>query len=285
MRESNLEEWTGKVRGALEKLEAEGFSLIREPGDSDLPSELWGLRPDFIARRGRELVVVEVSTRGEASEAQLSRLAEEVGRHDNWRLELLWVGEDIPAIPSESVVGRWVGITSQISEFSNDAALLAVWVALEAALERLVAEQGIEDTRGPVSRLIAELSSLGVLSERQYDDLTEGHDTRGLLAHGWQEAVSPDLVGRLASLAGWLASDSFVSTDRMVEAFLDEYEDPVAGVPYDSGEGGYQYIAGGPFDAREVLSELYPNAPEPDLDDAVDRLQAESFAWVRKTDY
>ncbi|HEY3408715.1 MAG TPA: HEPN-associated N-terminal domain-containing protein [Propionicimonas sp.] len=285
MKESNLQEWTGKVREALEGLEAEGFALIREPSDSDLPTELRGLRPDFIGHRGPDLVVVEVSTRGEARRAQLRRLAEVVGQHDTWRLELLWVGEDIPAPPRDDVVARWLHITNEIAEISNDAALLTVWVALEAALERLVARQGIEDTRGPASRLITELYSLGVLSERQYNDLTEGHKTRGVLAHGRTAEVRPDLVERLASLAEWLASNSFVSVDRMVEAFQDEYEDPAEHVPYDSAEGGYQYIAGGPFDAREVLSELYVDAPEPDLSDAVDRLEDESFEWVRRIDY
>jgi hypothetical protein len=102
----------------------------------------------------------------------------------------------------------------------------------------LVARQGISDVRGPASRLIAELFSLGVLSERQYEVLIEGQKTRGSVAHGRAVGVRPDLVSQLASLARWLASEAFASTDEMVEHFLSTYEDPAQHVPHDSAEGG-----------------------------------------------
>jgi hypothetical protein len=86
------------------------------------------------------------------------------------------------------------------------------------------------------------------------------------------------------SLAEWLGSEEFVSTDEMVEQFLSAYEDPAQHVPHDSGEGGYLYIAGGPYDAREVLSEWYPVAPEEDIAEVAERL-AESFDWVKQGDY
>lgn len=285
MSELSFEDWTGSVQDALAQLESEGFVLTREPSDTELPSELRGLRPDFIGRRGDDLVVVEVSTRGEARQAQLERLAEVVDRHPLWRLILLWAGEDVPSVPTEDVVGRWLDVARQTAAISSDAALLTVWVAVEAALERLVARQGISDIRGPASRLISELFSLGVLSDRQYGVLIEGQKTRGSVAHGRAVDVRPDLVSQLASLAQWLASEGFASTDEMVEHFLSTYEDPAQHVPHDSAEGGYQYIAGGPYDAREIVSEWYPMAPEEDIDEAVERLETESFDWVRQGDY
>ena len=255
MSELSFEDWTGSVQDALAQLESEGFVLYREPSDADLPSELRGLRPDFVGRRGDDLVVVEVSTRGEARQAQLERLAEVVDRHPMWRLILLWAGEDVPSVPTEDVVGRWLDVARQTAVISSDAALLTVWVAVEAALERLVARQGISDIRGPASRLIAELFSLGVLSDRQYELLIEGQKTRGSVAHGRSVDVRPDLVSQLASLAEWLASEAFASTDEMVEHLLSAYEEHAQHVPHDSAEGGYRYSAGGPYDAREIVSE------------------------------
>jgi hypothetical protein len=35
--------------------------------------------------------------------------------------------------------------------------------------------------------------------------------------------------------------------------FLQRYENPVESCPYESAEGGYQYIWGGPYDAGEEL--------------------------------
>lgn len=281
----NVEEWSGKIHEALERLEAEGFAVVREPQDAILPLDLRGLKPDFIGRRGADLVIVEVSTRGEARRARLDRLAEVVGRHEDWRLQLLWVGEDIPPVPSSDTVDRWVAIGREVAQISGDAALLSVWVAVEASLERAATRAGISDIRGPASRLISELYSLGVLSDRQYDDLTHGQKLRAAVAHGQLAAVSQGVVDRLASLAEWLGSQQFVSVDRMIEDFLAAYEDPVHHVPYISAEGGYQYIAGGPFDALDVLSDTYPTAPEVDLQDAAERLSAESDVWVNQGDY
>lgn len=41
----------------------------------------------------------------------------------------------------------------------------------------------------------------------------------------------------------------------MKQWFLKRYCDPIENTPYDSGEGGYQYIFGGPFDALAALSD------------------------------
>ena len=39
----------------------------------------------------------------------------------------------------------------------------------------------------------------------------------------------------------------------MRDWFLGSYEDPAENTPHDSGEGGYQYIWGGPYDALEEI--------------------------------
>jgi hypothetical protein len=58
-----------------------------------------------------------------------------------------------------------------------------------------------------------------------------------------------------------------------------------APVRTDSSEGGYQYVAGGPYDAYEVLSEQFPSALEEEIEEAADRLAHYSFEWVSKKDY
>ena len=44
---------------------------------------------------------------------------------------------------------------------------------------------------------------------------------------------------------------------EVVEWFFDHYKDPADGVPHDSGEGGYQYVNGGPYDPYEVIDENF----------------------------
>jgi hypothetical protein len=45
---------------------------------------------------------------------------------------------------------------------------------------------------------------------------------------------------------------------RVMEAwFRSRFEDPAQRTPYDSGEGGYIWIWGGPYDAREELNQEF----------------------------
>ena len=41
--------------------------------------------------------------------------------------------------------------------------------------------------------------------------------------------------------------------DLMLQWFFSEYEDPAENTPFESAEGGYQYIWGGPYEARDEL--------------------------------
>jgi hypothetical protein len=41
---------------------------------------------------------------------------------------------------------------------------------------------------------------------------------------------------------------------RLIDWFRDNYEDPAESTPFCSEEGGYMYLCGGPYDAREELA-------------------------------
>ena len=57
-------------------------------------------------------------------------------------------------------------------------------------------------------------------------------------------------------------ADAVALVEKMVVWFRANYEDPAESTPYDSGEGGYQYIWGGPCDAREELKDHFSNELE-----------------------
>lgn len=85
------------------------------------------------------------------------------------------------------------------------------------------------------------------------------------------ETTPPDLDG--------------LSRDEAIQAiedwFFENYEDPANSQPYESAEGGYQYIRPGPFDAEEVVREAYEGSvPDGLIDAAVDRIQSGGFDWV-----
>ena len=85
------------------------------------------------------------------------------------------------------------------------------------------------------------------------------------------------------------------STDKadriktLVEWFHCNYEDPVNRLPYNSREGGYLWIYGGPYDAREELEEQFPNEDEDIIEAAVEEIEADGLLeWApvsRPEDY
>ncbi|WP_459195770.1 hypothetical protein [Wukongibacter baidiensis] len=68
----------------------------------------------------------------------------------------------------------------------------------------------------------------------------------------------------------------------MEQWFKENYEDPGKNTPYDSREGGYIYIWGGPFDAGEQLGwQFGKEVPEDVIDELVELLEDESYEWAR----
>ncbi len=62
--------------------------------------------------------------------------------------------------------------------------------------------------------------------------------------------------------------------------FLANYENPAEHTPFESKEGGYIYIWGGPFDAREELEDVFLDFIQKEaLDSLVSELESECIEW------
>ncbi len=59
----------------------------------------------------------------------------------------------------------------------------------------------------------------------------------------------------------------------LIEWFFDRYEDPANRLPYITREGGYQWIEGGPHDAREVLQDAFDDVSPIVVDWAVEVIE------------
>src|SRR5882762_845899 len=71
-----------------------------------------------------------------------------------------------------------------------------------------------------------------------------------------------------------------VQLDAMRTWFYQNYEDPNDSCPYDSAEGGYQYIYGGPYDAREQLDAEFDGVIDDDvIEELEDELDDISSEW------
>ncbi|HHQ4772502.1 TPA: PIN domain-containing protein [Aeromonas veronii] len=77
---------------------------------------------------------------------------------------------------------------------------------------------------------------------------------------------------------------SALSNDEKIEEmkswFLSNFEDPAHSCPYESREGGYQYIWGGPYYARdEIVNEFEGIASDAIINEVVDDLESICWEW------
>jgi hypothetical protein len=84
-----------------------------------------------------------------------------------------------------------------------------------------------------------------------------------------------------------LPPDDFdgMSTDDAVELikewFFENFEDPVHSTPYESAEGGYQYIWGGPYNTRDIIENIFADSASEELiRAAIEEIQSEGLEWV-----
>lgn len=75
--------------------------------------------------------------------------------------------------------------------------------------------------------------------------------------------------------------DAEERVEAMADWFRANYEDPAQHTPYESREGGYQYIWGGPYDALEEIIGTFPDAPQEDIEAAVEQVQQDgTYDWA-----
>ena len=94
----------------------------------------------------------------------------------------------------------------------------------------------------------------------------------------WNETgLAP--VSTPPALADNISLDDAVQKIR--EWFLENFEDPVHSSPYDGREGGYQYIYGGPYDAREIIEIVFTGVVSEDaIQAAIDEVEGEATDWT-----
>ncbi len=72
--------------------------------------------------------------------------------------------------------------------------------------------------------------------------------------------------------------------DVMTEWFLENFEDPSHDLPYDKEKGGYIWLWGGPYDARDELEEAFPDATPQELKQALLELEQNGVQeWAPNT--
>lgn len=81
--------------------------------------------------------------------------------------------------------------------------------------------------------------------------------------------------------------DKALAIKEMVDWFNNHFQDPVNRLPYESAEGGYQWIYGGPYNAQEELDDNYSHRYSEDLiNKAVELIQNDgTWLWDNREEF
>lgn len=168
-------------------LMAEGFEVIIDPSDLDLPDFLQQLHPDAVAHRGDEHVVVEVTSRGSRTQAKLRLLRHAISGKPGWRLRTVWTSSH--TVPSSLQIPPLQSVNASLHEVDElletghlHAAFLMCWAALEG-IGRLLLPEELQKPQTP-GRVIEYLASTGYISRKEGSELRKLAKERNSLVHG-----------------------------------------------------------------------------------------------------
>ena len=87
--------------------------------------------------------------------------------------------------------------------------------------------------------------------------------------------------GSLISESDLKKADEEIQMEAMRSWFYSHFQNPVEETPYNSEEGGYQYLSGGPYEARDEIDSRFEGVVADEVrDKIVDELERESDEWA-----
>jgi hypothetical protein len=207
-----------RTRELAEEYRSHGYEVVIEPAHDDLPEFLQGYRPDLLARKGDDNVIIEVTTRAEVSgEPELRDLAQVVREHGGWRLELVLVGSDdedradpdMSSLNEGDIADTMREAEVLIEQNHSDAALLLAWSTAEAAMRLLADKEEITLKRRDPLYVLKQLATYAVISKDEYIALLDVMSQRDALAHGFKtDRSSKDSVLKLLRMTNQMLGTS-----------------------------------------------------------------------------
>lgn len=184
-----------RIERIAEEYRSKGYDVLVEPSGPDLPPFLGGQRPDLIARRGDERLVIELKPFPSRTEPERSRsLAERVEKEPGWKLVLiatspaeeLLPGEQLPLLSAPEVERHLRHARQLLDAGQQEAALLLAWAAVESQLRALAKREEIPMPRPETPTLLRQLVSLGIIDREQHQVLADAYKARSAVAHGFK---------------------------------------------------------------------------------------------------
>jgi hypothetical protein len=189
-----------QVHEVAREYRSRGYDVVVEPEPGQLPEALARFRPDFLARKADEVIVVEVKSRGSLTDPELQELAKAVRAQPGWRFELVVLKPELgpPGTKSwnaEDVANSLRQVEAILASGHREAALLLAWSAAEATLRLVADKEELLLERDDALYLLKLLATRAVITREQHDLLWEVLQLRNAVAHGLKPpALNPTMI-------------------------------------------------------------------------------------------
>jgi hypothetical protein len=196
-----------KVEQAVKEFKADGYQVKLEPSRAELPFDLGNYKPDLIAFKDGEGIILEVkSSQARFSVDRYQEVAEEVARHAGWKFLLVTLDDiDERIVPSrESDLPSWHELSARIRKIRKlvflyedeflEPSLLYLWSTIEAALRKRAITQKIPIERFSAIRLMNHIYSKAEISLSEFELLKSLYEKRNRVAHGLVVSLEPTIL-------------------------------------------------------------------------------------------
>jgi len=267
-RHSFQQQMAQAIGEAIRELNRDGWEVVElQTNRVDwLPERLRHFEPDFVARRGKEVIIGAFKSRNSESLDDLDGLAKAVAEVPDARLEVYWLGDN----------AQGELVRDHVQEYANEAkallsmgrlrpAALVAWAAVEGALvyHATNLEVPLPDDGHYTTlpwRLLSYLDSLGYINEADLKWLTELRNERNAAAHfrGPDDPPSRAAIEHCLEVVNRMLSGRYVSVDQMMEWFVEHHDYP--DVPVQKPDRNR---------IQALLVEQFPGARESDIEEVV----------------
>ncbi|PSB51175.1 hypothetical protein [Chamaesiphon polymorphus] len=193
-----------KIQSTAQELIDSGYKVSIEPASSDLPFDLGSYRPNLIATKDNEGLILEVkTTSNRLSIDRFQSIAEQIATHNGWRFLLITLDDTSDSIlpSSERDLPSWDELKTRLSKLEIliqnslfEPSILFLSSILEATLRKRSIEQNIPIWRLPEKNLLNHLFSSGEISMSDFDIFKKCLELRNKVAHGLATSIDPNLL-------------------------------------------------------------------------------------------
>ena len=191
------------VRSTVDDLRDQGYSVTIKPDPSVIPFDLQRYRPDILATRGDENLIIDIKTRGSRrSIERYKEIAEIVGNHKNWRFMLSTVDEteplDYASVENQAnlqFLNRMLSKLDLLLAGENYAlALPYLWSVYISAMRMVGERAGIPIDITSDRSVLNYVYSLGEISVDEYESARSFLELRNKAIHSLEMGISRETV-------------------------------------------------------------------------------------------